>query len=145
MNHLSELLSRKVAEPAARQAQQAVEVLSLRQVAAARALRMNDAMARFCALLADDVNVRDGVILVPVPWGSGLRWGLSRNERDAMRRWVVARRVSRRTGKTAAPAFVYDEAGRRWVLGLAGEELRAWVAVHPISAEDVLRFWCADK
>jgi hypothetical protein len=145
MNHLSELLSRKVAEPAARQAQQAVEVLSLRQVAAARALRMNDAMARFCALLADDVNVRDGVILVPVPWGSGLRWGLSRNERDAMRRWVVARRVSRRSGRSLPAAFVYDEGGRRWTLGMMGEDLAQWVAGHPITAEDVLRFWCADR
>ena len=113
MNRVADLLAQRIAEPAARHAAEFIEVATVRQVAAARAERMNRALGRFVAMLQDDANVRDGMILLPTPWGAGLRWGLSRNERDALRRWVTVKRVNRRTGRAAPSPFSYDEVGRR--------------------------------
>ena len=73
MNRVADLLAKGIAEPAARHAQAVVEVATVRQVAAARAERMNRALGRFVAMLQDDANLRDGMILLPTPWGAGLR------------------------------------------------------------------------
>ena len=145
MNRVADLLSKGIAEPAARHAQAVVEVATVRQVAAARAERMNRALGRFVAMLQDPANVRDGMILLPTPWGAGLRWGLSRNERDALRRWVTVRRVNRRTGRAAPSPFTYDEVGRRWWLAMTPADAAQWLESHPVSADDVLRFWYAPE
>ena len=145
MNRIADLLSKGIAEPAARHAQAVVEVATMRQVAAARAERMNRALGRFVAMLQDDANVRGGMILLPTPWGAGLRWGLSRNERDALRRWVTVKRVNRRTGRAAPSPFSYDEAGRRWWLAMTSADAAQWLESHPVSADDVLRFWYAPE
>ena len=145
MNRIADLLSKGIAEPAARHAQAVVEVATMRQVAAARAERMNRALGRFVAMLQDPANLRDGMILLPTPWGAGLRWGLSRNERDALRRWVTVRRVNRRTGRAAPSPFTYDEVGRRWWLAMTPADAAQWLESHPVSADDVLRFWYAPE
>ena len=145
MNRVADLLAKGIAEPAARHAQAVVEVATVRQVAAARAERMNRALGRFVAMLQDPANVRDGMILLPTPWGAGLRWGLSRNERDALRRWVTVRRVNRRTGRAAPSPFTYDEVGRRWWLAMTPADAAQWLESHPVSADDVLRFWYAPE
>ena len=145
MNRVADLLSKGIAEPAARHAQAVVEVATVRQVAAARAERMNRALGRFVAMLQDPANVRNGMILLPTPWGAGLRWGLSRNERDALRRWVTVKRVNRRTGRVAPSPFSYDEAGRRWWLAMTPADAAQWLESHPVSADDVLRFWYAPE
>ncbi len=145
MNRVADLLAKGIAEPAARHAQAVVEVATVRQVAAARAERMNRALGRFVAMLQDDANVRGGMILLPTPWGAGLRWGLSRNERDALRRWVTVKRVNRRTGRVATNPFSYDEVGRRWWLAMTPADVAQWLESHPVSADDVLRFWYAPE
>ncbi len=145
MNRIADLLSKGIAEPAARHAQAVVEVATMRQVAAARAERMNRALGRFVAMLQDDANVRGGMILLPTPWGAGLRWGLTRCERDALRRWVTVKRVNRRTGRVATNPFSYDEAGRRWWLAMTPADAAQWLESHPVSADDVLRFWYAPE
>ena len=145
MNRVADLLAKGIAEPAARHAQAVVEVATVRQVAAARAERMNRALGRFVAMLQDPANVRDGMILLPTPWGAGLRWGLSRNERDALRRWVTVKRVNRRTGRVATNPFSYDEVGRRWWLAMTPADAAQWLESHPVSADDVLRFWYAPE
>jgi hypothetical protein len=145
VNRVADLLAKGIAEPAARHAQAVVEVATMRQVAAARAERMNRALGRFVAMLQDPANLRGGMILLPTPWGAGLRWGLSRNERDALRRWVTVRRVNRRTGRVATNPFSYDEAGRRWWLAMTPADAAQWLEAHPVSADDVLRFWYAPE
>ncbi len=141
MNHLSDILSRHIAEPAARQAQAVAEVATVRQVAEARALRMRAALARFAALLTDPANTRGGVILLPVPWGSGGRWGLSRDERDTLRAWVVAGWQNRRTGKRLPSPFEFDISCRRWLVMVATDDAAGWLATHQIGADDVLKHW----
>ena len=145
MNRVADLLAQRIAEPAARHAAEFVEVATVRQVAAARAERMNRALGRFVAMLQDPANVRGSMILLPTPWGAGLRWGLSRNERDALRRWVTVRRVNRRTGRAAPSPFTYDEVGRRWWLAMTPADAAQWLESHPVSADDVLRFWYAPE
>ena len=145
MNRVADLLAKGIAEPAARHAQAVVEVATVRQVAAARAERMNRALGRFVAMLQDPANVRNGMILLPTPWGAGLRWGLTRCERDALRRWVTVKRVNRRTGRAAPSPFSYDEVGRRWWLAMTPADAAQWLESHPVSADDVLRFWYAPE
>ena len=141
MNRLSKILSRHIAEPAARQAVETIDVLSRRQLASARALQMNHALLRLCEFLADPANLRNGVILLPVPWGSSGRWALTRDERDALRGWVIAGIHNRRTGRRITTPFSYDAGARRWLLTMQANEASAWLEAYPVSANDVLRHW----
>lgn len=58
----------------------------------------------------------DGRILIPLPWGrlGHKAWGLRRTEANALR-WLMLQRYATQN----EPLFVYDAAGRVWLLNLA--------------------------
>ena len=65
MNRVSELLARGVGEPVGRAAQHAVELLTHRQIAEARAVRLTSALRRLAGVLDDGANVKpDGICLL---------------------------------------------------------------------------------
>lgn len=146
MNRVAELLARHVGEPAARGAQETVEIVTQQQIAEARALRMNRALDRLCALLVEPGEVTEaGCVRTPLPWGraGAAQWGLTQMEAATLRGWLVAGRVNRRTGRREAAPISYDPDTRRWWL-LGGKEhaierLGGW----RISAADVLKQWPA--
>lgn len=141
MNFVAEMLAKGVGEPASRAAQAVVDVATMRQVAQARALRMNSTLRRFGEMLADSANIRAGLILIPCPWGSSAQWGLSRDERDCLRAWVTAGAFNRRIGKRQRGPITYDAMSRRWAVTGSGAAVGEWVATHPVTADDVLQFW----
>ena len=97
--------------------------LSRRGVAAAKAELANQALLTLAELLYEldedgrPANVDpDGRILVPLPWGRlGHKvWGLRRTEANALR-WLMLQRNAIQN----EPLWVYDAAGRTWLLNLA--------------------------
>ncbi len=139
MNRVSELLARGVGEPVSRAAQAVADVATMRQVADARALRLNAALRKLASLLEDSANLRGPVILVALPWGAAghRQWGLSRPEADALRRIVVAGRISKRGGRAVASPYAFDGMSRRWVLRGTVDEAAHWL----VSGDDVLKRW----
>ena len=141
MNYVAGMLARGVGEPASRAAQSLIDVATMRQVAQARALRMNATLRRFGELLTDPANTRAGLILIACPWGSSAQWGLTRDERDCLRAWVTAGALNRRTGKRQRGPIAYDGMSRRWVVAGPLAAVGEWVASHPVAGDDVLQFW----
>lgn len=141
MNRVAELLAKGVGEPTSRAAQHAVDVATMRQVAQARAMRMQRALKRFCEMLQDSANLRAGLILIPVPWGASGRWGLTRDERGCLRRIIVTGRINRASGRRITAPWSYDETSRRWVLRGTADDAANWVENWPLTANDVLAQW----
>lgn len=100
----------------------AAQALSRRGMAQAKVELCNAALLALVELLheldADGVtpHVDDatGRILIPVPWGKRgyAAWKLRATEGRALN-WILRERSGRQTN----PLFVYDEAGRAWLLG----------------------------
>jgi hypothetical protein len=144
MNRVAELLARGVGEPVGRAAQHAVELLTHRQIAEARAVRLTSALRRLAGVLDDGANVRgDGMVLIPLPWARAghQQWGLSRDEAATLRAWLVGGHRNKRTGRQDAAPIVYSADSRRWfVLGDLAAAV-AWLANHSVVADDVLKYW----
>ena len=144
MNRVSELLARGVGEPVGRAAAQVVELLTHRQIAEARAVRLTSALRRLAGVLDDGANVKpDGMILLALPWARAghQQWRLSRDEAATLRAWLVAGHRNKRTGRQESAPIVYSADSRRWfVLGDLTAAV-AWLANHSVTADDVLKHW----
>ena len=144
MNRVSELLARGVGEPVGRAAQHAVELLTHRQIAEARAVRLTSALRRLATVLDDDANVKpDGMVLLALPWARAghQQWGLSRDEGHTLRSWLVSGHKNRRTCRQESAPIVYSADSRRWfVLGDLASTV-AWLGTHSVVADDVLKHW----
>ena len=144
MNRVSELLARGVGEPVGRAAQHAVELLTHRQIAEARAVRLTSALRRLAGVLDDGANVKpDGMILLALPWARAghQQWRLSRDEAATLRAWLVSGHRNKRTGRQESAPIVYSADSRRWfVLGDLTAAV-AWLANHSVTADDVLKHW----
>ncbi len=144
MNRVSELLARGIGEPASRAAQQAAELLTYRQIAEARAVRLSSVLRRLAGVLDDDANVRgDGMVLLPLPWARAghQQWGLTRDEGHTLRAWLVAGYRNKRTGKVERAPIQYLSQSRRWFVigGLA--EACEWLSLRTVTGDDVLKHW----
>lgn len=128
----------------------ATQQLSKRNVAAAKAELLNEALARLTALCYDmdargkgapprawNVDERTGRILVGVPMGSAGRnmYGLRRIERDVLRRVLVAHDVP----SGDPPVYQYDDNERAWYLNFfdyrTEESARGWLNRNRITAQ----------
>lgn len=149
MNGVVQTLERKVAPAQAKPRRHtvmrtAVETLSRRNFAAAKAELLNEVIHRLTALCYEiddsrqlcNVDATTGRILIPMPTSrpGRPRWGLYRSEGDTLRRILFAWQGS----DTRPPLFVYDPTDRRWYVNLHDyptlDAAQFWLGRNPITA-----------
>lgn len=121
--------------------------LSRRGVAQAKAELVNQALLTLADLIYEaDTDGRpanvdpDGRILVPLPWGrlGHKAWGLRRTEANALR-WLMLQRYATQN----EPLWVYDAAGRTWLVNLAytRRSALAYLRTMPVTLVEWRQAW----